>query len=603
MARRRIAEASEGNPLFVEQLLAFQAEDGGADDELVVPPTIQALLAARIDRLERRERAVLERASVEGRSFHRGAVSELLPESARAAVGGDLMSLVRKELIRPDRAEFAGDDGFRFVHVLVQDAAYASMAKELRAELHERYAGWLEAAASGRMGEYEEILGYHLEQAYRYRVELGPVDEDGRALARRAAEFLAAVANRAMTRGDWPAQVNLLSRAIVILPVRDRKRLEFVADLGHAVAETGEFARAELVLGAGAEELLSEAIQTARDLGDACAEARARVARAAVQWHTGTSLGPELQDVAEGAIRVFEEAGDELGLARAWGLLGWVLYARGQSESAEKAFERTMEYARRVGSRRDELWVLARLAWATVWGLTHRETARERCERILERMEGDREGEADVLGALGCLAAIEGRFDEARARHAQRAATYEQLGLSEVAAWDSQETGWVEILAGNSEAAERLLRHGYETFERMGAKGQQQPVGAYLAQAVYLQGKYEEAERVALVSEQLDPSVTGVVTVARCARAKAAARLGRVREGERLAREAVSLIDGTDFLIDRADARMDLAEVLLVEGRSGEAAELLEEALHLHEQKGNLVSAERARALLAELGH
>ena len=174
--RSQIVEISSGNPLFLEQIVALKVEQNGDSGELVVPPTIQALLAARIDRLDPGERAVIERAAVEGRSFHRGAVSELLPESVRQTLGSDLMSLVRKELIRPDRAAFAGDDGFRFAHILVRDAAYAAMAKELRAELHEQFADWLARAAEGRMAEFEELVGYHLEQAHVYRAELGPVD-------------------------------------------------------------------------------------------------------------------------------------------------------------------------------------------------------------------------------------------------------------------------------------------------------------------------------------------------------------------------------------------------------------------------------------------
>jgi predicted ATPase len=185
----------------------MQAEDRGEDGELFVPPTLRALLAARIDRLEPADRAVIERAAVEGRSFHRGAVAELLTGAGRAEVGARLLALVRKELIRPDRSDFAGDDGFRFAHVLIRDAAYQSTPKELRAELHERYAEWLEEKAADHIHEYEELLGYHLEQACRYRRELAPLDEQALALARRAAGWLASAGLRAPAHGDrteWP---------------------------------------------------------------------------------------------------------------------------------------------------------------------------------------------------------------------------------------------------------------------------------------------------------------------------------------------------------------------------------------------------------------
>ena len=160
----RILEAAEGNPLFVEEMLGMliddgllRFEDGGwraVDDlaDITVPPTIQLLLAARLDRLDAEERAVIERGAVEGKVFHAGAVTTLAPEALRPQVRSRLLALARKELIRPDRAEFAGEDAFRFRHLLIRDAAYQAMPKEQRADLHERFAAWLERAAGERLG-------------------------------------------------------------------------------------------------------------------------------------------------------------------------------------------------------------------------------------------------------------------------------------------------------------------------------------------------------------------------------------------------------------------------------------------------------------------
>jgi class 3 adenylate cyclase/tetratricopeptide (TPR) repeat protein len=593
-SRARIVEASEGNPLFVEQMLALQVENGGLDGELTVPPTIQALLAARIDHLDPEERAVIERASVEGRSFHAGAVSRLLPEASRDALGAHLVALVRKGLIRPDEAVFAGDDGFRFAHILVRDAAYGGIAKEVRADLHESFAAWLAEAAEGRVAEYEELLGYHLEQAYRYRTELGPVDEHGRTLARRAAERLVAAAERAIARGDRRAQVNLLARACALLPADDRLRLEQLAELGDALTELGEFTRAEAVL--------LEATATAVAADSPRVEARARISLSELHYSIAPGDIAEQRLEAERAIPVFEQVGDELGLARAWGLLASLHHGQGQSAAAQVAWERSIAHARRAGSRRDELSGLSWLTAVSVWGPTHRVEARGRCEEILERVRGDLDEEAHVLGLLGCLHALGGEFDEARALHGRRAAIFEELGLQTTLAWTSHTAGWVEMLAGEAEAAERVLREGFETLERMGAKTQLQVVGSYLARAVTMQGRYEEAEQLARSVEGLDPTGIAEIALARGARANAAAELGRVEEGVRLAHEAVTLIDRTDFLIDRADARMDLAGVLRTADRPDEAAQQLEEARRLHEQKGNVVSAERTRTQLSELG-
>ncbi len=593
-ARTRIAEASGGNPLFVEQMLALQIEEGGLDGELELPPTIQALLAARIDHLGAEERAVLERASVEGRSFHRGAVSELLPAGSRDALSGHLMSLVRKEFIRPDRALFAGDDGFRFAHILLREAAYGAMAKELRADLHERFAAWLARAAEGRAAEYEEILGYHLEQAHGYRAELGPVDDAAMALGRQAAERFASAAQRVIARGDRPSQVNLLSRAVALLPAGDRMRLELLAELGDALTEMGDYERAEAALG--------EAIEGGAGEDGAWIEARARVSLAELRYSTAPGDVAERRREVERAIEVLDSAHDELGLARAWDLFASLHHGVGRSSAAQAAWERSIEHARRAGSVRDEVSGLSWLASVALWGPTPRAEARTRCEEILERVKGNLEEEASVLGQLGCLSALEGDFDEARSLQARRAAIFDELGLELAAAWVAHTTGWVELLADDAQAAELVLRPAYETLERMGAKTQLQVVGSYLVHALTLQGRHEEAEPLALRVEELDPTGVAEIASARSARGRAAAALGRGAEGERLAAEAVALVDETDFLIDRADARMVLADILRSAGRSEEAAQLLEEALRLHERKGNLVSSQRAAALLGELG-
>jgi Predicted ATPase len=173
-ARERIVQASAGNPLFAEELVAWLAENDADADAL--PRSLNALLGARLDRLEAQARDALERGAVEGELFHRGAVVELSAEKARMSVPGGLEELTGKDMIRPAETNFAGDLAFRFKHILVRDAAYQATAKKLRAALHEQFAEWLERSAGERVVEYEEILGYHLEQSYRYRSELGPID-------------------------------------------------------------------------------------------------------------------------------------------------------------------------------------------------------------------------------------------------------------------------------------------------------------------------------------------------------------------------------------------------------------------------------------------
>jgi class 3 adenylate cyclase/predicted ATPase len=172
--REQIARAAGGNPLFVGEMLVM-AGDGDGGGEMVVPPTLQALLAARLDQLEAAERTVLECGAVEGEVFHRGAVQALA--TGEGAVTPRLAALTRKQLIAPDKAQIRGEDGFRFRHLLIRDAAYDALPKAARADLHARFAGWLEEHGTAVV-ELDELLGYHLEQAVRHRRELGLEDAE-----------------------------------------------------------------------------------------------------------------------------------------------------------------------------------------------------------------------------------------------------------------------------------------------------------------------------------------------------------------------------------------------------------------------------------------
>src|SRR5207244_4406652 len=236
--RDRIVGAAEGNPLFVEQMLAMLADDPHAADE-AVPATIHALLAARIDRLEPGERTVLQRASVEGRLFHRGAVAELLSPHAADGLGGILLALTRKELLRPDRSLFEGDDAFRFNHVLIRDVAYASLPKELRADLHARLASWLEAHAGAQVTGQDEIVGYHLEQAYLNRAELGRIDAEARSLALKGGQLLGHAGRRALDRDEFAVAASLLERACRLLAIEPAERAALLTDLGRATRGPG----------------------------------------------------------------------------------------------------------------------------------------------------------------------------------------------------------------------------------------------------------------------------------------------------------------------------------------------------------------------------
>jgi class 3 adenylate cyclase/tetratricopeptide (TPR) repeat protein len=603
-ARVQIAEASEGNPFFIEEILQMLIDDGMLAREdghwvaagdlagIDVPPTISALLAARLERLDREERAVAQRASVVGKVFEWNAVAALTPEEERGNVGRHLQALVRKELIAPEASTFTGEDAFRFRHLLIRDAAYQAIPKESRADLHERFAIWIEARVGDRVTEFEEIIGHHLEQAYRYRMELGRPDERALDLAVRAAGRLAASGRRALSR-DAPAAVNLLGRAASLLPGTHHERAAVLTDLAEGLLDHGDLREA-----AG---ILTEASDAAEP-GSAAA-AQAALSRLWLQLYTEPEgKTAAIRTEVERMMPTLEEMGDERSLARASYLLVELDWMAARYAAAEEGLEAVADHAARIGDRRQEMEALTRLAAALLYGPRPVEDALRRCAEVRTRAAGDRRVEAGLLLAEAQLAAMAGRFEGVRETIGRAVNILEDLGLSLLAHSGQEVLGVVEMLAGDFPAAEAALRRAYGTLERMGERGWLSTIGAELARAVYAQGRYEEADGYANLSEELGASDDIATRVpSRGVRAKVAARRGDWGQAEALAREAAALSQATDCLDLRGEAQMDLAEVLRLGGRAEEAHGHLESAMREFEAKGNVVSAERARSLRAEV--
>ncbi len=594
--RARVTEAAEGNPLFIEQLLALNVESNGGNDSVVIPATLQALLAARVDRLEPSDRAVIERAAIEGRSFHRGAVVQLTEDEVRAEVGASLISLSRKEFIQPDQPLFTNDDGFRFAHILVRDAAYEAVPKQLRAELHERYALWLERIAGNRAADYDEILGYHLEQASRYHAELGRAGE-ARRLAESAAHRLAPAGLRAQGRGDLPAAMRLLTRAVSLLPLDDSRRLDLLSELGIALTDMGRLAEAD--------HALQEAEDRARVLGAGVAMWRARVARLYLRSRTASVAGLIAFAEAEAAVAACAELADDLGLARSWHMLGcyrmWTPSRRGD---ADRAFLEALTHARLAGARQEEAVTLQLMLSNAAFRSTPCSEGIRRCQEVLQESNaGSVEAWATIV--LGFFLAMVGQFDEARESHALGLAMLQDLGQQMRCAEASQFFFFSAMLAGEPTAAESRLRSACDVLEVMGESGYLGTCLGMLAEAIYAQGRFADAAVVSERAEELlagDPTDVDAQYRWRCVRAKVLARNGEYAAAEVLAREAVALTkDAEDWLNSRADVHLDLAEVLELAGRHSEAVAAVDEAVHLYEAKENIVAASRARARRDEL--
>ncbi len=579
--RQRVVAAAEGNPLFVEEMLALVVEQGGGD-VLEVPATIQALLAARLDRLGADERAVIERAAVVGKVFYEGAVAELAPPPLRDAVPDLLRSLVRKELVRADRASL-GERTYRFRHLLIRDAAYDAIPKEGRAELHERFGRWLDAAAGERATEYDEVVGYHLEQAHRYRSELGPLGERERGLGREAAARLGAAGRRAFVRSDAPAAMKLISRAVALLPPDDALRVELVPNVRAMQGMAGDTSFADRVL--------TEAVEAAATSGDRRLAAHALVQRGLLRLFTDAQITPpELFDVGERSIAVFEELRDELGLARAWRLMAQAHYLDRSGRRSAAASERALVHARRAGERFEETEIVTWLSVALALGSTPAPEAAERCRELLADAAGDPVLAVPLLGVTGYVEAMQDRLAEAEALFARGRELMDELG--EVI-W----LYWLWALLADPLSGVRELEWATELLERIGDRSHFSSTAAVLARATCAVGRYDEAERLSREAERASRAndVHGQISW-RSTRAKVLAQRGEFGQAEALAREAVAFADRSDFLNAHGDALMDLAQVLCLAGRPEDALPAAERAIALYGEKGNLVLARRARA-------
>ena len=595
--KNRIIEVTGGNPLFLEEMLARLIEDGvlylreerwevrDPAPDIALPTTVQVLVGSRLDALQPEQRRVLEDATIEGKVFHRGAVEALASADRRAGVEACLAALVRKDLIRPDKARFPDETAFRFRHAVIREVAYESMPKATRAEQHRRFAEWLEQVASYRIVEYEEIVGYHLEQAFRYRCELEPVDGDARTIASRAGTWLAAAGRRALARGDVPAAAQLLRRGARLYEFDDGNRADVLLDLGIALGETGDFREAM--------QTLETALEQASVLDSGALKARVLIELS----NQSVLLEPhadvrEVLDVAEQAISVFQAAADDAGLARALSHKAQVHWTRCRCGEMEQVLEEALAHAELAGDQRERSRILRDLARATVIGPRPVEAGIRRCHAIAERAERNDVTLAAVTDTmLGVLEALRCNFQAARELCAGSRRWLEDLGLRVTVANLQMYSGLVELMAGQPDVAERELTQGYAVLEQLGERQRLSTTAAFLARACFAQDRWDDAERFTRISEESaskDDVVSQVMW--RGTRGRILASKGETQHAEELARAGVALARETDFLILHADALTDLACVEAMLRRPRAALCTLDEAVALYERKGSLVS-------------
>jgi tetratricopeptide (TPR) repeat protein len=526
---------------------------------------------------------------VAGREFSRSAVAHLTPEHHATAVGEHLLALVRAELIRPTHLAVTPEQTFRFHHVLIRDAAYNSIPKNLRSELHERAADWLDIEGSG----HDELVGHHLEQAYRSSVDPGLPDARARRLAADGGKRLAAAGLRAAKSGDAHAASNLLTRATSLLDEKEIARRDLLTELGLVLWRGGDLQRVE--------QVFTQALEAAVTERDQRAELRTRLELANLRLTRAPEGGAdELVALAAEAIPVLEELGDDRTLGRTWYLLAFVhggLHCQ-YRESAQAA-ERALHYFRR--SRWPVAPCLQEIAVSLYFGPTTVREGIRRCRALLD--EADRGGEANVLVFLAGLEAMSGRFDSARGTAGCAQQIYEELAWTDkIVANYSAIAADIELLAGNYAEAEELLRDSCARLEAWDEQAHLATQAAQLGEALYYQGRFEDALRWSEVAKRYAATDDASAQFSwHALRAKALARKGALGEADTLARKAVEIAAASDAVNQHAHVLLGFAEVLRLEGNRQRAAEAIKDAIRLLEGKGNVASSRKAHSLLGEL--
>ena len=596
--RARLLETAAGNPLYLEQLAASLSEHPGSEIWPVLPPTIEALLAARLQRLGPGASSVLARAAIVGKDFAVEAVRELLPPEARGPLSRNLQTLVAKGLLQHEPSDRRPDEEYSFRHILIQEAAYRAIPKSLRAELHHRFADWLEYVFWEPATERPEILGYHLEQSVRYLSELRPAEAQSSPLPRRAAGHLETAGRAAHDRGDALAAMNLLIRAAALLPRDDAALARIYTSLGTALTEAGQLEKALATL--------DDAQRIAAANGDEGQRAHARVQALL----SGLKLAPNkaAAEIAQALPELrndFARGPDEAGLCQTLRLEAAVYWIQARSAAAEDAWRRAAEYARRANDRRQLTEILGWLASAALWGPTPASEGIRRCKDYLDEVGNHPRGQAVILKHMAGLYAMQDQAETAHATLSRARSLLDTLGPTMTAAV-TEPAAFIAMLAGDPVTAEMHLRLGYESFSRMGEKDFLSTTAALLARAIVAQSekRYAEASQLIEISqeaaggEDLSADIIGQGLSARIL-----ADSGRRAEAVKLASSAVALAAQTDLLSQHADALLDLAHALATSDQVAEARVAATQALDLYQRKGNLPGARESLRYLTQYEH
>lgn len=605
--RVRIAEAAEGNPLYVEEMMASLVEEGHLRQvdgdwvagqeafDLVVPPSIGALVSARLERLPSDERLVAERASVAGRVFERGAVTALTAEAERPRVTTSLMSLVRKELVRPEpRNGTGGDEAFRFRHLLIRDAAYEALPKVERAELHAGFADWLIDRSGDRLHESGAVVGYHLEQAFLYRAELGRHDAAARELGRRASDQLLLAAHQAVAREDRPAAAGFYRRALdlhALSPHEELTTLERLARIqessGHVEDALATLAQAQAIAAAQADESAGLRLRAKTIDARTWSEPEAIDELA--------ELLPELERVAERGSDI--EARSYAGMVRATLAINGLRWDDGLRAARRLAVD-----AKATDDPLDDRFALATTLLCLTPGSVMASEALKEARVILASAPGPstaaqaRAAEAALLVLIGDRVAAQESLSQVRSLRMELDETM-PLGS------DLGQFAGALLAVGDDRNAREVAREGAELLAAAGDEYQRLTLVALQVDAMTRLG--EDADAVGGLLEEAARAAESdayTQTICRRAGARQALALGDLERAARLASEALALLAEAQAPLEEAEARIALAEVALANGLQTQAVEHIRVAQRAYSEKGAMAALARVDGLAAARG-
>lgn len=583
----RLPASTGGNPFFVRELVGMLVHDGVLvaesegwrltidADAIAVPPTIQALLASRLERMNTGDRRVLEVASVIGTDFSPAAVSAAGGVDA-AAVRSALDRLRRIELVQPSGAYLGDEPIWRFHHVLIRDVAYRRLLKSDRAGLHEQFADWVDAGGASGAVDPEQLAARHTEAAHGYRCDLGHNDAHTSALALRSAQGYLAAARRALDRDALSSAGTQAARGAALAGGEPALRAELLQVACESFLSDGDVAAAAPFV----DELDAVA-------GGALAP-EAACYRCQFLVYTDPSSLHEVDQRLGGVIEDFRRRGDAIGLAKAYRVRAGARGRMGKVGDAELDLFEALVAARRGGDHRQVTAVLGQAPNAALWGPSPVPKAGGRCLDVvrMQRMTtGAPSLEATSLRCLAVLEVLRNRPEKARSMLADARAIVGDLGLRHGLMETELYAGIVELMVGDPVAAEPHLRSALEGLDVLGVGVDAGQAAALLARSLLAQGRIEEADRYAAQSEQIAGHNLKTAIAWRAVRAEILSAQGRHGDATTLAAEAVAVAAGTDLILDHAEACLSLSRVLAAAGDDSGASTVRSQAESLYAAK------------------